>query len=453
MKKLVVLMLVSILMAGCGAVISESEISQESVSGEENQGEELSGNSAQEEFFQEECFPEEALQEKAEATVFSNWKQFVKIGNTVYFHGPDALGMRVPALFGDYTGVECGETILYAYDCETGETTPLFDDHSYGEIAYSDGKLLLTEYEKAEGEEYGTDSVYTVNLDGTGFEKLCDGYLKAADDKGIYAVTYEYFPEDQQCMLKVWKGNTLVQSLQMQAYARVYGINDTSLVYDISDYANQTNYIYSWDFVKNEIVLLGDLGYISEANGPDQICFRGDCFYMSRGIYEGTGHFFSGGAYLKANLKEENSLVQVEEFGYPGVEEEANHCPPFLIKNGEFVKAEGIPNTGAVIWNEGTIGYYDESGSFVRVAEGYAYTVDEVEEVVTEVELVEFVDGKLYGVQNEEWRAPEEDIGWRYAYERKMTYIMQIDAVTGERTDIAYGQNPKLVEGDEDETM
>jgi len=109
-----------------------------------------------------------------------------------------------------------------------------------------------------------------------------------------------------------------------------------------------------------------------------------------------------------------------------------NQAAPFAIKDGEIVQSEGIPGKCDVD-TKGWLGYYDEQGNWVPVADGFGYEYISDEYDYQAVELAEKVGDSIYVIYNVNDRAPQDDIGWRYAYSRRCTYIYRVDIKTGEK--------------------
>ena len=223
-------------------------------------------------------------------------------------------------------------------------------------------------------------------------------------------------------------------------YAEFYGIYADALYYRGEDEGSS---LYMLDIPSGKIVNLGKLPDGPEGSYGGELCqFAADedGVYLSYGFYEGTGHFYASGFYVQAKPGVSDSISFEESPA--SLQEEPTAPRPFAVADGKMIPADGIPGSAALDYQSGELSLFDESGKKEASLEGYASVDDETGEKRVCVELVQAVAGKIYAVINLEHHVPQEDIGWRWAYEREESYAVLIDPVTGEETQIGFTEHP-----------
>ena len=126
-----------------------------------------------------------------------------------------------------------------------------------------------------------------------------------------------------------------------------------------------------------------------------------------------------------------DSLEEVIPEGTPIEEKDVIKSPEVILRDKKLVYVEGVPYN-AYVNSEGNLGVFDENGNFVKIASGYGILEIQSDDTIMDTEHYEAVGGDIYLVRNRLQRAPEEDIGWRYAYERLETSILRINIANGE---------------------
>ncbi|MDO4960454.1 MAG: hypothetical protein Q4E57_01160 [Eubacteriales bacterium] len=423
-------------------------------------------------------------EEAAEAftEIINNGGHFTKAGSKVYFRQPELESMNEPELWGNYVDIYTGPSTICTYDTETGEISELFADNGYGAIVLSGEYLLLQEQD-----EDGDSCVILKDMQGNAVETYSGASLCGAE--GDLAVISNFDRSSQALRLDVIKDGKLLESISQEAQIACYiGICGDNIIYEsIADgEEGYTNALWSHKLSgdsETELGTIPGLGEINSAYGNvDQFLAQDGKIYIGLGFYEGTGHFYSGAYFMTADPEVPGSLTAVNaddvpeakaagqnpaetvketesetekesesaEAGETDKESKAvekpdekasgegddlimlSKTPAFIIVSGEFRKTEGIPNTAAVNDTTGWIGYYDNEGIFVPIAEGYETVSGGEPEIRYNAEVTELVDGDIFIRDNYELRAEEADIGWREAYKRVSTYMRVINAETGE---------------------
>ncbi|MBE5870692.1 MAG: hypothetical protein E7294_05485 [Lachnospiraceae bacterium] len=359
-----------------------------------------------------------------EKELWNNGGLFVQYRDQVYFHAPDKEGMQATALFGEYLSNESGTTMLYSYDTTNGELKEICHDHGFGSLVFSEGELFLEEIETVDGEDKSV--VKRLNLKSGESVEMTEGSLLGGDGEGTYAAALYY--SEGTPVLCVYCGEQKCLEMEVENFINFVGITKEHLIYQTGDYDEQVFELKSLNLDTAQIMTLGELpkGEYEPWGMPDQFVGDGTHFYMTYGFYEGTGHFFAGAYLIEADADKENSL-KAEEMKSVETNEKS---PAIALKDGRAQTVDGIPLSAGILPGSEKLGYYDETGKAVPVADGYAY--ERSDETVTETEAAEYVNGMLFVVKNVSDHVPEEDIGWREAYRRRETTFFKIDPASGE---------------------
>lgn len=126
-----------------------------------------------------------------------------------------------------------------------------------------------------------------------------------------------------------------------------------------------------------------------------------------------------------------DSLEEVIPEGTPIEEKDVIKSPKVILRDKKLVYVEGVPYN-AYVNSEGNLGVFDGNGNFVKIASGYDMLEVQSDGTIMDTKHCEAVGGDIYLVRNRLQRAPEEDIGWRFAYQRLETSILRINIMNGE---------------------
>lgn len=378
--------------------------------------------------------------------VVNNNGHFVMVDDKIYYHVVDADSMGSSALFGRYADIEAGRTILYEYDPTTGENEIKYFDYTSGPIAFEGDTLYnLTYFDddldwKAD-DKTGVCGMSVANGEMCELEREGNTLLGASSDASFIA-TYHYSYENYEDIkyICVYQNGELITKTDVMDYQDVVGIGSEDIFY-IGGNPQKGYSLIQLNAYSGETINLGSLPYVGDWNGyVDECIIEGDKVYFTYSKYEGTGNFFVEGYYIQALIGKAKSIRYIDMpnndngYGEPLM-------APFAVINGKMVKADGKPGTCEV--NDlGILGYYDEKGRFERVAGGFAYE-ETADEGNKQVEIAELIDGYIYLIYNVNSRAPEDDIGWRYAYRRDNTYIYRVNIETGTKEELVKQVSPR----------
>ena len=363
-------------------------------------------------------------------TAVNNGGHFVAYNDRVFFHAPVAAGMETTALFGEFNATASGETALYSVD-RTGKLTQELPDAATGGLYVTGDRMLFTGVHSEDGSNY--TNIYNLTENKAEIASDDHRYMLGADKLGNYALAAKMQLEDADgysyykiAGIAVYKDGVYYKDLSVD-FDTFVGTGDGRVFYIVYEGENYAAVLMQMNIETEEITRLGVLPE-PEYGGcivDEFVCENGTVF-LAYDSYEGTGHFFSGGFYVKASADQPDSLTFEDADGG-----EERH--PFRIQNGSFATCEGTP--GAAETRGNTIGYYNADGKWVQVAEGEYDAVFSADyEKLQSIELVEYLDNCIYGVRNYMEHVPDDDIGWRTAYRRNKTEIFMVDCSTGKET-------------------
>lgn len=378
--------------------------------------------------------------------VTNNSSYFVQIGDKIYFHMPEESSLSNTAMWADYSTFDCGRTVLMEYTPSTGEVKKVTDDYVSGEIYVQGGTLYTRAYDDSDAsKEYATAYISGYSLDGSestiGTPNSFDYILGAGPEGEFIAVyNYEYIDNELSNKILIYKDGELVNTVVADGYNSRIKLDSDDFYYiakveNPEDDDDTTFELRQLNMTTGEVIRLGVLPnfeYSMWAGEIDECLIEGDKIYFSYSFYDGTGHFFQEGRFITAEIGVPDSMTinDMPEFLYY----EEPIAAPFAVQNGEMVATDGVPDT-CNINSDGVLGYFDENGVWNPVADGWG--VPSYEADYQGVELAEKIGDSIYLIYNSNIRAPEEDIGWRYAYSRDFSSIYRVSIASGEATEIA----------------
>lgn len=456
-------MVMSTLMTGCGKEgdVSATEPGTEMTSSQQESSETAETQETQQESQEQTKESEQEDQDKnpvleppvedtdpvEQQGVVNNNGHFVQMDGKIYFHVVDADFMYRTALWGDYADTEAGRTVLMEYDPATGKVTPVDYDYASGILAVESNRLFQNVYydDDLTVEGYTASGVIGKSLEnsdnmveiGTSQENLL-----GAGENSSYIALYHYSYEnyEEQKYILIYKNGGLINKVEVSDYMECIALGQDAVFY--KGRTDEGCYLMQLDVLTGEIINLGQLPEMGSYGGTiDECLLVGDHIYLAYSLYEGTGYFFTEGYFVQAEIGKADSLVAEDMPGNPDVYGDP-HFATFGVINGKMVQSDGEPGTCSVS-EEGVLGYYNEHGTWVPVAYGFGYEELSEEEDNKSVELAELVGDSIYVIVNHNERAPEDDIGWRYAYRRRYTYIYRVNIETGEKEELLTQASPR----------
>jgi len=460
---LCVLLVVGML-TGCGNQADKGEKTTNEVASANEQGdqnleddkagtldENPSGEASADEASADDVATEETQTEDSYVEVINNNGHFVQIGDTVYFYAPDADSLGKTSLWANFADNECGKTLLFEYDTNTetkvDAAVPVSYNHTSGPIAVQGKGIYSLAYEDTTEEVDYSEALISgySYIDGAAIPDMPETNvtLLGAGLNNSFIGVSQYFETDEALLTQilVYKDGVIWNTFDTIKYNSSIKLGDHQIFYISGDPEDRYE-IREIDIETGEDISLGILpgfdntewaGYVDECLIDDKN------IYFTYTNYEGTGHFFDQGYFVQAGIGEKDSLF------YRNMPENTYYEDPviayFAIEKGEMVQSEGIPGTCEVN-SEGVLGFYKEDGSWNPVSEGWntEFLTDEGD--YKGVEFAEKVGDFIFLFYNGNVRAPEDDIGWRYAYYRDYANVYCVSIETGEATRIMHQVAP-----------
>lgn len=410
---------------------------------------------SEEEMFEEiseetEDVEENQTQVLSEVEIVNNNGYFVKMGDKVYFHGPDSESMGRSALWANYAFVECGKTVLYSYDLLEEELSTVANDYTCGPLSVQGENIYATGFEVLEDDLENVESVLMEfspkkGVTNIAFPSRFGSLVGAGKNDSFVAINhYDYIDGNIKNYIDVYKDGTLQNTFELDGYINILKLGENDIFYIIEGEEYEVDYdtysecgteylLMQMNATTGEKILLGTLPHLILTSGigdVDECMLDDEQIYLSYASYAGSGHFYQGeGYFVQAVIGEENSISFIEMPA--GKNEEIT--TPFGVQDGKMVAADGEPGTCEVN-DDGILGYFDEHGVWQPVAEGWGKIYTSEDYAYKGVEIAEKIGDDIYLVYNDNERASEEDIGWRLAYYRKATEFYRVSIKTGEAT-------------------
>jgi len=376
-------------------------------------------------------------EETNKVDIINNNGHFVQVDDKVYFHVADSESLGRTALWGNYADNESGRTILFSYDNNTNNTEIVSYDYSSGPIAVFGNVLYSMGYEASLTDDSDIKNVLngiSVNGEVKKLDLISDSdTLLGVGVNDTYIATYhcDFVDDELINQISIYKEGELQNTWDIDGYSGCVKLGKNEIYY-IYNYESG----YSLRQINVDSGEILDLGILPRFEYSDWCGYVDECIidensiYFNYSDYEGTGHFFTQGYFVQAQIGVEDSLFYFnmpENLAYGELE-----VAMFAVVDGEMVAADGEPGTCDIDNNSGELGYFDEHGSKVKVADGWGleYLTDDGD--YKGIELAEKVGDYIYLYYNGNVRAPEDDIGWRYAYYRDYANVYRVDIKTGE---------------------
>lgn len=375
-------------------------------------------------------------------TIINNNGYFVQIGDKVYFHMTDADSLNVTALWGRYSQNSGPLTILCELDTNNLNIDCLSYNFTSGPISVQNDTLFSTYY------TYSVDAPYSLMPETAGYsielgdmalvKTIAEDTLIGASSDNSYVATYsKNYDEHTTTSLYVYRDGNLDFEYLFDSNCEFIKLGENEIFCISGDYGEEY-YLCQINIVTGDIVILGEIPIFADDTNwgeTDECQIDGNKIYLAYSEYQGTGHIFTQGYFIEAQIGVPDSLVCSDMPANLTVEEQFT---PFVVIDGQMVACEGVPGTCKVRYDDGVLGYFDANGSFVGVAEdwGTVYLNDNGD--YEGIELAELVGDYIYFIYNTNIHAPGDDIGWRYAYYRDYSDIYRVSIVTGEAELLAH---------------
>lgn len=380
-------------------------------------------------------------EEKVEANdVYNNDHFFVQSGDLVYFRAPSAGSMVESSIFGEFLTSDLGDTAIMTYNVNTGETSEFVQTNGYGTISIVGNYVYGQDREENAGEMEYQVSRYALS-DGSKEVLLKDGFYLGADKAGKAVSYYKYEVSNYggyYIKLYATTYDDYTNSIDVDNFSDYVGITDNCVYYVAESYdtENSAKQLYEWNFITDELTCVGYLTlpvdeYLDPYGITEKFQYDSENIYFAYGFYEGTGHFYADGYYIKVKRGVQDSITSKS---IPVYGDECFETRPYKIVNGEMEACTKMPGEANREGAANAFAYYlaDENGDEqCQVSVNY-----ETSENGLEVEIIEYVNGLFFEIDNATERMPEDDIGWREAYVRTKTSVFVVNPESEERTAI-----------------
>lgn len=390
--------------------------------------------------------------------VANNGGMAVKYKGSVYYREYQAGNFEKYAIFGDYSSNP--ETQKKMIRDTGGTKKAIFTDIGEGPIFILGDRMYLMKKLKA----MYTDHIYSVDMEGKNKKEFGMGTIEAVDESENLLI----------CTRHVNGKNELFTISSSGVEKKLAGDIDNFIALDehVVYYTEKSS--VSDDYV-GEITLskIGVLGTGKKALAKVKINADGisngmldiECFqieektiYFSCGSRAGTGNFYQGGKIVKVN-KDGTGLKILAgandtagnifyvmrtsteyQLYYEDYDTAKIYC--LSLKNGTKKETafEAHKLGEPFVDGSGVSVYLDNTGKKTALITSADYSntgLDGIfasyDETYLEALDVEIVDGWVYYKLEAGKHRPEDDIGWRYCYERTGTHVYRKNLATGKR--------------------
>lgn len=405
----------------------------------------------------------ETAEDEKDPDIENNGGYFVRKGDYVYFrvYGQDALPET--ALWADFMQPVPGSTSsVWRLNLKTNQYEKLFDDGGYGGLWFFQDSLWLNRYT-----DFG-NIVYCVDPDTFEMRDLAWGKISGISPDGSHLVYENYNDKGNQAFYV-----TGDEEMDQVVYATegetltFCGVVGRDLFFLSHNYGSEGGRDELWQMESGnagedgKLILLG----VFPDDDPGSAQFvqflpDKDKVYVSVEYREGTGHFYAGSHYASAIPGKENSLMLLDDdaaaarekifeklekagddnaYGY---DEQTLKMYPGT--SGKPAFAPHLAGETAVRYNDGAydLVLYDSPDAVlpsdaVTIFENWLpeFEYTDESEISCNPQIMEYVGNKVFTFYTESVRAPEEDIGWRYAYRLIRTNYEYFDPADPSGTD------------------
>lgn len=370
-------------------------------------------------------------QDISQLDVYNNNAHFVRRGDKVYFRMPNTLNYHEVALWGEYADVASYSQALMEYSLEDSKLTTLLHDSGSGIMGLGGNYLFFRDVEFNNDIECEVLASIDLSEDGHTYNQMGFGdeiVGTTPDGKYTLSLSYSYTTDGiYMASINVYEQTIYVDSYDLEDFYGIAGFSNDNLFYWTSEYLIQLN------IVTGEVVNLGKIPVAEYgACEVEEFMVIDGKLYIGLAYYEGTGHFYSSGYHITAEIDKENSLTneQLTNSMLDSDYEDNEAYVPFYVEDGKQILTDGIPETAYIGYSDGVIGYYDEQGHKVDLVRGFETVYDDSYTCMIDVELAELVGDKLFFIKNTNIHVPDEDIGWRTAYMRIRAEYYMVDITT-----------------------
>ena len=352
------------------------------------------------------------------AQVENNGSMFVRVANRVYYrvYSPRALELTTigfPSI--DEVDANHPSKLMY-YDLDTDENVEVCELSGIGNLYATVDGICLDSYPD------GTASTTLVDENGVINEHYLDGNIMDVSEDGR-SVVIATSDDDGQIIPCVWRDGKKIGIPDVgSAYFRSLGFAKNSMIIRADSESYDKDSVYSYDEA-GAVVKLGDIGPLDmetytlspiiEEMTPDS-----DGGYIVVSFRDGTANALVGWRVYSFTTQKAGSLELFDE-GEP--DEKFNYEYPNITINEKDEPVLSSHRKGEVYLSENTFGNLMcavPGSDDVVIRKDYVYEQDEHLTYVTQIEDGHCFDGNaVFFNEVKGERSPDEDAGWRWAYE------------------------------------
>ena len=346
----------------------------------------------------------------------NNGGMFVRIANRVYYrvYSPRAIEMTVIGLpYVDEVDANRPSKLLY-YDLDAEKSVEVCEVNGIGKLYATVDGICIDSYPD------GSPSTTLIDENGEVNEHYLDGNITGVSDDGRSAVISISDDDDRMipCLYRDGKKAGTPGESGSGQYFSSLGFAGNFLIVNGGSANDDVDSIYSYDD-KGEMIRLGDLEPFdmeTYALSPivEDMTYAGDKGYISVAYRDGTANALIEWRVYTFIPGSKDSLKLFDE-GEPS--EEYDYETPKISKGG-YLSAHAV---GDVYLSEGTWGDLMGIASDckkVLIRENY---VSKPDDLMTYVETIDsgycFDSNAAFFLEISAERSPDEDMGWRWAYE------------------------------------
>ena len=384
--------------------------------------------------------------------VYNNGGSFVSYKGKTYYREYNNASVEKVALNGDFYYETENKTSKYInVISENGRIKNVFKDDGYGEFYISNDRFFFRGFQ---------NKLYSVDMNGEDYKEICKGYYLRCDDEKdeIYYINVQ----DNNSMYKINTNDLRVTKVAEEIVGTPYFYKD--YIYYFESNEEQDTKIIEYNMNSKTTK---EFATIKHNDKPEDVYYYvasnviyQNKMFISIGYDAGTISAYSGSQLYCINLdtKEvkllDNNVARelVSEGNLLYYKENQLESNVDIVKslNMDSLIITPIENTGNIVVNSSLIGekngnsvyidgvYYTDKIIFSakekeEFKNKYASNIPE-EDILIQIRKVEKVDDKIYCLLEIAKHKADEDIGWRYSYERIASEKYSYDLKTGKKT-------------------
>ena len=352
----------------------------------------------------------------ANGQIENNGGMFVRVSNRVYYRvfSPRAIELTVIGFpYVDEVDANRASKLMY-YDLDAEESVEVCEVYGIGNLYATVDGICIDSYPD------GYHSTTLVDENGQVNEHYLDGNITAVSADGRSAVVS--INDDNDRIIPCLYRDGKKVGISAEDRTGSLGFAGNYLIVNEGSFTDDFDSIYSYD-EKGERVKLGDitplemetysLSPIIEEMTPDS-----DGGYIVVSYREGTANALAG---WKVYSFTSSSAGSLEIFDEGGPTEKFNFEYPRITVNDDDAPVLSTHKAGEVYLSENTYGDLMcavPGGDDVVIRKNYEYEQDELLTYVTQVDHGHcFNEDAAFFLEIRGERSPDEDAGWRWAYE------------------------------------